>query len=195
MWSFFGLAGRMKYINRWGLMRNTRQENLSEHSAEVAMIAHALAMIGKNRFNKNYNSGAIVTVALYHDMPEILTGDLPTPVKYFSEESIRAYKEVENKACERILSGLPEDLRTEYQTIFSEKCLTNEEKRLVKAADKISALIKCMEEEKVGNPEFIDARISTEKSILEMNIPEAEIFLSEFVEAYTKTLDELLSGQ
>lgn len=191
-WSFFGLTGRMKYINRWGLMRNTRKENLIEHSAEVAMIAHALAIIGVTRLGKNYNVGEITTVALYHDLPEILTGDLPTPVKYYNEESLKAYQKVEEQATENILNGLPKDLRPVYHGIISSTILTEEEKKLVKAADKLSALIKCIEEKKAGNAEFDDAKTSTEKSIVAMKVPEAMIFMEEFLEAYAGTLDELL---
>lgn len=195
MWSFFGLTNRMKYINRWSLMRNTRKENLTEHSAEVGMIAHALATIGNTRLNKNYNEGEIVTAALYHDLPEILTGDLPTPVKYSSDEMIAAYKMVEESANKKILGTLPEDLRESYQDIFSMKALSNEERKIVKAADKISALIKCIEEEKAGNEEFTDARISTEQSLIAMEVPEATIFMEDFLAAYAGTLDDLLKEE
>lgn len=195
MWSFFGLTNRMKYINRWSLMRNTRKENLTEHSAEVGMIAHALATIGNTRLNKNYNGGEIVTAALYHDLPEILTGDLPTPVKYSSDEMIAAYKMVEESANKKILGTLPEDLRESYQDIFSMKALSNEERKIVKAADKISALIKCIEEEKAGNEEFTDARISTEQSLIAMEVPEATIFMEDFLAAYAGTLDDLLKEE
>ena len=198
--SFFAAISRMKYINRWALMRNAREESLSEHSCEVAVIAHALCVIGNARFGKHYNAERAAVLALYHDAPEIITGDMPTPVKYYSDEIRSAYKHVEEVAQRRLLAGLPEDLRELYSGLLRpEKTVRPSEEerylqRLVKAADKISALIKCMEEESAGNTEFSSARAATEEKLSELReqLPEAGVFLDEFLPSYGKTLDELL---
>ncbi|MBQ8093782.1 MAG: 5'-deoxynucleotidase [Clostridia bacterium] len=194
---FFATVSRMKYIHRWALMRNSRPEDLSEHSLEVAMIAHALCTIGNIRLGKTLNAERAALIAIYHDASEIITGDMPTPVKYFSDEIHAAYKDVEHLAEERLLSGLPEDIRPVYETILRGED-TPEDKllhRYVKAADKLSALIKCIEEERAGNTEFRTAAVTTRDSLVEMSceIPEIAIFLEEFLPSYGKTLDELLS--
>lgn len=195
---FFATVSRMKYINRWALMRNSRMEDLSEHSLEVAMIAHALCMIGNVRYRKHLNGERAAVIALYHDASEIITGDLPTPVKYYSEEIRDAYKNVESLAEDQLLEELPDDLKGIYRSIL--KADTSEEdrvlRRYVKAADKLSALIKCIEEESAGNTEFKTAKISTEESLKEMipEIPEIGDFITEFLSSYGSTLDELLSG-
>ena len=194
---FFATVSRMKYINRWALMRNSRMEDLSEHSLEVAMIAHALCMIGNVRYGKHLNGERAAVIALYHDASEIITGDLPTPVKYYSEEIRDAYKNVESLAEDQLLEELPDDLKEIYRGIL--KADTSQEDRLlrryVKAADKLSALIKCIEEESAGNTEFKTAKISTEESLKEMipEIPEINDFITEFLSSYGSTLDELLS--
>lgn len=188
--SFFAMYGRMKYINRWALMRNTRNENISEHSADVAAIAHALAVIGNIRLGKNLNAEKAALFGLYHDMPEILTGDMPTPVKYYSEQMIEAYAQVEENASRKLLSMLPEDMRGTYEGAFFKKEEDEYLWKIVKAADKLSALIKCIEETKAGNSEFEKALQSTEDSLREMNIPEAEIFLQEFIGSFYLSLDE-----
>ena len=198
--TFFAALSRMKYIERWALMRNSRPENLCEHSMEVAMIAHALCMIGNVRFGKDLNADRAAVLGLFHDAPEIITGDMPTPVKYYSDEIRSAYKHVEEVAQRRLLAGLPEDLRELYSGLLRpEKTVRpSEEERylqlLVKAADKISALIKCMEEESAGNTEFSSARAATEEKLSELReqLPEAGVFLDEFLPSYGKTLDELL---
>ena len=195
---FFATVSRMKYINRWALMRNSRMEDLSEHSLEVAMIAHALCMIGNVRYGKHLNGERAAVIALYHDASEIITGDLPTPVKYYSDEIRDAYKNVESLAEDQLLEELPDDLKKIYRCIL--KADTTQEDRLlrryVKAADKLSALIKCIEEESAGNTEFKTAKISTEESLKEMipEIPEINDFITEFLSSYGSTLDELLSG-
>lgn len=195
---FFATVSRMKYINRWALMRNSRMEDLSEHSLEVAMIAHALCMIGNVRYGRHLNGERAAVIALYHDASEIITGDLPTPVKYYSEEIRDAYKNVESLAEDQLLEELPDDLKGIYRSIL--KADTSEEdrvlRRYVKAADKLSALIKCIEEESAGNTEFKTAKISTEESLKEMipEIPEIGDFITEFLSSYGSTLDELLSG-
>ncbi len=192
---FFATLSRMKYIERWALMRSSRPENLSEHSLEVSMIAHALSVIGNVRYGRNLDADKAALIGLYHDASEIITGDMPTPVKYFNADIRSAYKEVESVANERLLSQLPEDLRPVYEEIFH-KGQTEEERllrRMVKAADKISALIKCIEEERSGNQEFRTAKESTEKALAEMakELPEVQDFLQDFLPSYGKTLDEL----
>ncbi|MCR5150646.1 MAG: 5'-deoxynucleotidase [Clostridiales bacterium] len=188
---FFALAARMKYINRWALMRNVHAENLAEHSFDVAVISHALVTIANVRFKKNLNSEKAALLGLFHDMPETLTGDLPTPVKYYSPDVRSAYQTVEENACKKIISMLPEDLRKEYEFAFEINEENAEIKKYVKAADKISALIKCFEEQKAGNSEFNFAATETEKTIRNMNMPEAEIFIDEFLPSYLLSLDEL----
>jgi len=189
-YSFFAMLSRMKYIDRWALMRNTESENLDSHSKEVAVIAHALAVIGNVRLGKNYNADRAAVLGLYHDAQEIITGDLPTPVKYQNKKILDAYKEIENSATERLVSMLPDDLKNEFMC-----ALTGENDKdllpLVKAADKLSALIKCIDERKAGNSEFREAEGSTRTRILELNIEEANVFLEEFIPAYELTLDQL----
>lgn len=193
--SFFAAISRMKYIERWALMRNSRQENLCEHSMEVAMIAHALCLIGNIRFGRELDADRAAVVGLYHDSSEIITGDMPTPVKYYSDDIRKAYKDVEKIAQFRLLEKLPDDLRDEYRKIFDPGDSDNEKymKRLVKAADKISALIKCLEEEKSGNAEFSKAQETTRRTLEMMaeEMPEVQVFMDEFIPAYGKTLDEL----
>ena len=189
MSNFFAFVSRMKFINRWALMRNTSLESLSVHSHEVAMIAHALAVIGNRRLNKSYNAEKAAVIALYHDASEILTGDMPTPVKYNNATLKSAYKSVEDAANQKLLSFLPQDLMQDYSDIL----MNDDEQlhKLVKAADKISALIKCVEEQKMGNRDFDNAHKAIKNSIKSLNLPEAEIFMNEFFEGFEKTLDEL----
>ena len=188
--TFFAMVSRMKYIDRWALMRNTEKESLDSHSKEVAVIAHALAVIGNKRFGKNYNADRAAVLGLYHDAHEIITGDMPTPVKYDNEELTNAFKAVENAANDKLVSKLPEDLQDVFGCL-----LTGDEdkelKPLIKAADKLSALIKCIDERKAGNTEFSEAEAATRKRILEANVPEADVFLDEFIPAYELTLDRL----
>ena len=189
-YSFFAMMSRLKYINRWALMRNSREENLSEHSLEVAMISHVLCVIGNKRFGKKLNADRAALIGLYHDATEIITGDMPTPVKYFNSSIKSVYKEIEHTACGKLLSILPEDLREEYEEIFEPSNEYNYEKKLVKAADKLSAYIKCLEEKKAGNNEFLQAEKATFKAVQELNLEEAEVFINEFLPAYMRTLDE-----
>ena len=194
-YNFFALISRMRYIERWALMRNTRPENLCEHSMEVAMIAHALCTIGNVRYGKNLDADKAALVGLYHDASEIITGDMPTPVKYFNKELKQAYKQVEAIADDKLLDKLPKDLRPSYEKIFKGDMGPNEAymRKLVKAADKLSALIKCMAEVSAGNTEFRTAKESTEKSIrsLYQELPEVLDFVNEFLGPYGDTLDEL----
>ena len=187
---FFAMMSRMKYINRWGLMRNTVRENISEHSLEVSMIAHALAVIKNKRLGGNLNAERAALIGIYHDSSEILTGDLPTPVKYFNPEIKDAYKRVEAVAQEKLLNYLPDDLAEEYRGLFIPEENDTELRRVVKAADKLSALIKCIEEIKAGNREFVKAEEAQRLSIAGMGMPEADIFMNEFLPSYSLTLDE-----
>lgn len=187
---FFAVISRMKYINRWSLMRNTINENISEHSLETAFIAHALALLRNRRFGGNVDPERCALLAIFHDTTEIITGDLPTPVKYYNPQIKKAYGEIEENAKKQLLSYLPEDLRDDYEPLFSR---TNEEAELwdlVKGADKISALIKCIEEKQMGNSDFTFAEKSTYQAIKALNLPEAEVFLQEFMPSYLLTLDE-----
>ena len=188
---FFAFAARTKYINRWALMRNTRYETLSEHSAEVAEISYALAVIGNERLGKNYNAERASLLGLYHDLPEIITGDLPTPVKYYSEETKSAYKAVEKNASKQLLSMLPDDLRGNYEPLFKKKADDKELWRLVKSADKICAYLKCIEERLAGNREFCEAEKTITKTLQRLDCEEAKIFIEEFVPSFEKTIDQM----
>ena len=188
--AFFATLARMKHISRWSLMRNTREENLCEHSFDTAVIAHALALLTNTRFGGSVDEGRCVLLSLYHDASEILTGDLPTPVKYDNPAIRDAYKALESVANAKLLSMLPTDLQEDYRPYFTEEDGFVEERRLVKAADKISALIKCVEETSQGNAEFYQARISTERAVRAMGIPAADCFLDEYLAAFSMSLDE-----
>lgn len=190
-YSFFAMISRMKYIDRWALMRNTDRESLDSHSKEVAVIAHALAVIGNKRFGKNYNPDRAAVLGLYHDAHEIITGDMPTPVKYQNDDILVAFKAVEDSANEKLLNKLPEDLREEFSSLLTGENEDAELLVLIKAADRLSALIKCIEERKAGNTEFKEAEKSTLKRIKKMNVAEADVFLNEFIPAYEQTLDNL----
>ena len=187
---FFAKMSRMKYINRWGLMRNTRPENIGEHSLDVAMIAHALAVIKNRRFGGHVNAERAALLGLYHDATEIITGDLPTPVKYYNPEIRAAYREVEQVAKDKLLSYLPEDIREDYLPLLGHSEEDRELWPLIKAADKLSALIKCVEEKRMGNDEFKSAEATLLRSVKEMALPEADCFLAEFLPSYSLTLDE-----
>lgn len=189
-YSFFAMLSRMKNIRRWALMRNTRSENICEHSHEVAVIAHALALINNRHYGGNVDVERCVMLAVYHDVPEILTGDMPTPVKYYNPAIREAYRQVEESACDKLLEMLPADLREEYDGFIRPQDKDSEEMRLVKAADKLSALIKCIEETSQGNREFLSARRATEESIRAMAIPAADEFLETYIPAYELTLDD-----
>ena len=187
---FFAMHSRMKYINRWALMRNTVSENISEHSNDVAVIAHALAVIRNVRFGGNLNAERAAFLGLYHDMTEIITGDMPTPVKYHSEDMREAFKEVEDKAGRKLLSMLPDDMSRYYESAFFPQEEDEYLWQIVKAADKISALIKCIEEKNAGNNEFGKALESTRASVERMAMPEADVFLKEFLPSFYLSLDE-----
>lgn len=189
--NFYAMMARMKYIERWALMRNSQPENISEHSLEVSMLSHGLAVLSNKRLGNSLNAEKAALIGLYHDSTEIITGDMPTPIKYYNKEIMGAFKEIETIAANSLLSMLPEDIRTEYVSIFFKDEKEEYLWKLVKAADKLSALIKCIQEEKAGNTEFVSAKKSISKSLTDMNLKEVEIFMEEFLPAYDKTLDEL----
>ena len=183
-YGFFAMLSRMKYISRWGLMRNSRTENLSEHTLETAYFAHALALI------EGADPARVVLCALYHDCSEILTGDLPTPVKYYNPEIRDAYKAVEEFSARKLLSLLPEELRGAYEPLLLEACGTQVQ-AVVKAADKLSAYLKCLEELKAGNLEFKLAAEQTRQALEDSPLPEVNYFLEHFLPGFSLTLDEL----
>jgi len=187
--NFFSMLFRMKYIDRWALMRNSRNETLTEHTLEVAVLAHALATLGNVRLGKAYSADRAAVLGLFHDAHEILTGDMPTPVKYQNFTIETAFKDVEKAANDTLVSMLPEDLQKIYEPLLQEE--DAELKPLVKAADKLSALIKCMEERKTGNQEFRIAEQSTREALEKMQLQEVNIFLEEFLPAFELTLDEM----
>ncbi len=195
---FLAILSRMKYIERWSLMRNSRAENLSEHSLEVALIAHMLCVLGNVRHGRSLDAERAALVALYHDASEIVTGDLPTPVKYHDGTIRDAYKAVERSAEGRLLATLPADLRPAFEDVLWPGAESTEDevylRRLVKAADKVSALIKCVEEARSGNAEFASAEASCRAAVDEMaaELPEVADFMREFFPSYGATLDDLL---
>ena len=188
--NFFAYISRMRYIGRWSLMRNALPENIQEHSHMTAVLAHALGVIRRDVFKTDCDPNECAAVALFHDCSEILTGDLPTPIKYHSRSIQQAYREVEKLACEKLMDTLPKELRGAYEPIMTGET----EKRLhdiVKAADKLSAYIKCIEERRAGNDEFISAEKQTRKLLEESPMPEVAYFLEHFIPAFELTLDEL----
>ena len=187
---FYALMGRMRYITRWGLMRNTFSENISEHSHMTAVLAHALALIRRDILNlPGPDPDRCAVAALYHDASEILTGDLPTPIKYYNPDIKTAYKEVERIAGNRLLDMLPPELRSSYTHYVLED--DAELEPFVKAADKLSAHIKCLEEQKAGNTEFDSAAQQTLDALKAMNSPELEWFLNNCLQAFALNLDQL----
>ncbi len=189
--SFFAMLSRMKYINRWALMRNSYPENISEHSLEVGMIAHVLALISNKKYGNHLNAERAALIGMYHDCTEIITGDMPTPIKYYNKDTVEAYKYVEEQAAMDLLNMLPDYLRDEYESILFPKEEDEYLWKLVKAADRLSAYVKCIEEEKAGNREFASAKSAVYAKLKEMEVPEVRDFIRDFVEAYKKTLDEL----
>lgn len=189
-YGFFSFLNRMKYINRWGLMRNTRVENVAEHSFCTALIAHALALIEKNVFGGKVSPEKTAVLALYHETAEVITGDLPTPVKYFNDDMRSAYKNLEKYAEEKLTADLPKELKDGLCSLVSpEDC---EEKKLVKYADKLAALIKCIEERKCGNSEFDSAYVATENELKSYKNRAVDYFIENFSGAYYKNLDQLI---
>ncbi len=188
---FYAMMSRMRYINRWGLMNNIRNENICEHSQQVAIIAHCLVLIHNKRFGGSLDANRAALLATYHDATEIITGDMPTPIKYFNPEIKEAYKKIEDKAADRLISMLPDDFKEDFEKIIKINDKEDTElKRFVKAADKFSALIKCIDELRMGNDEFIKAKESIEKAVNEMNMPENKVFAEEFLPSFSLALDE-----
>jgi len=192
-YNFYAFMDRMKYIKRWSLMRSVRDENIMEHSQQVAMLAHALAVINNKIFGGTVNPEKCVMYAIYHECSEVMTGDLPTPIKYFNSSIHGAYKDLEDRACDRLLTMLPKELRSEIGAYV--KCDPDcEEHKFVKAADRFAAYIKCLEEQRCGNTEFEKAKKSIEEDLHSRNMPEIEYFFEKFIPTFSLTLDELEGG-
>lgn len=188
---FFAMMARMKYIERWALMRNSVTENISEHSMEVAMLAHCLGIISNEKCGGDVDLNKLALIGLFHDANEIITGDMPTPVKYHDSGIRDAYKRVEEMANHKLLQKLPAYMRKYYEEVLFMQSGDEELWKLVKAADKLSALIKCIEEEKAGNKEFLTAACTIRKALRQMGREEVDIFMRDFLPSYSKTLDEL----
>lgn len=188
--SFFALLYRQRYINRWGLMRNSEAENVAEHSHDVAVFAHALAVIARKKFDHNCDPDRCAAISMLHDASEIFTGDLPTPIKYHNDELTKSYKEIEHLASEKLLGFLPEELREDYEDLLTPD-ETSYEYRLVKAADKLSAYVKCVQERRAGNGDFISAERQTLSALKKMDLPELDYFMKHFIPAFEQTLDDL----
>ena len=191
MYNFNALVSRIKYIPRWSIMRQSRQEYMAEHTTEVMQIAHTLAAVAKEKFGADVDEKNIVLCGLYHDISEILTGDMPTPVKYNDVVLKRAYKDMEAKATDKMIETVDPQLKNHIAPFVKGDILSDREKKILKAADKLSALIKCMEETQCGNSEFKLAFESTEKSLRDMNLPEVDYFMENMLPAYNLCLDEL----
>ena len=187
---FYAYMARMKLIKRWGLRHNTREENDQEHSLQVTMIAHALAMYKNRRYGGSVDVEKVLLYALYHEAAEVITGDLASPIKYFNPGIRDAYKEIERMASEKLLEYLPEDMKEDFRALlFPDE--ESYEWRIVKAADRISAYVKCLEEYGFGNREFLTAQENIRASISRMNMPEAEDFMREFAPSFMLPLDAL----
>ena len=186
---FFAYLPRLKLITRWSLMRNTQPENDAEHSLQVAMIAHAIALLGRDRYGRAVEPEHVLALAVYHDATEVMTGDLPTPVKYHSQELRGAYRRLEDLSADRLLTLLPEEMRPAFEPYLRQA--PGYDKTIVKAADKISAYIKCLEEQRAGNREFDYASENIRKTLENHPLPEVQDFLRDFLPAFDMTLDEL----
>lgn len=193
MYNFYALMDRMKYIKRWSLMRSVREENIMEHSQQVALIAHSLAIIENKLFGGCVDEGKCVLYAMYHECPEVLTGDLPTPIKYFNRSITGAYKDIEELACDRLLSTLPAELEQALSP-YVKADFGSAEWKIVKAADRLSAYIKCLEERRCGNTEFEKAEKSIREDIHARGLRSADYFMENFIPAFSLTLDELEKG-
>ncbi len=189
-YDFYAYLDRMKYIKRWQLMRSEREENIMEHSQSVSLLAHALAVIRNKLFGGSVDVGKTVLLALYHETGEVMTGDLPTPIKYYNRELQNAYKSLEKTACEKMISMLPDEIKEEISPyVLADE--QSEEYKIVKAADRLSAYIKCLEELRSGNGEFSKAKKSIEEDLRARNLPEVEYFFEKFIPSFSLTLDEL----
>jgi len=192
--NFFAYLSRLRWIKRWGLMRNAEPENVMEHSWEVATIAHALALTHNHVFNGQVDANAIATAALYHDASEVITGDLPTPIKYHSKSITEAYQQIEQQAEAELIALLPDELKQAYQTCFDSKLQPEINQRILKVADTLSAHLKCLAELRAGNLEFKQSAEITKQKIDSYQIPEADYFMSVFVPAYQLPLERLLTN-
>ncbi|HDL8054858.1 TPA: 5'-deoxynucleotidase [Yersinia enterocolitica] len=188
---FFAHLSRLKLINRWPLMRNVRTENVSEHSLQVAFVAHALAIIKNRKFNGNLNADRIALLAMYHDASEVITGDLPTPIKYYNPQIAHEYKKIEKVAQQKLIEMLPEELQHDFRCLLDEHYYNEEEKALVKQADALCAYLKCLEELSAGNNEFIQAKARLEKTLAMRQSPEMDYFMEVFVPSFSLSLDEI----
>jgi 5'-deoxynucleotidase len=191
MYHFFSYMAKMKHIKRWGLMRNTREENIQEHSLQAAMIAHALAIIKNKLYGGSVDAERVMAVAVFHEAGEVITGDLATPIKYFNPEIKTAYKQIEHVAEEKLLAMLPQEIKGEYESLILGREDDREVYALVKAADKICAYLKCVEEMSAGNREFEKAQKTLLKTIKKLDMPEVKYFMDTFVPSFELTLDEL----
>lgn len=189
--NFFAMLSRMRYINRWGLMNNTREENISEHSLEVALLAHALVTIANERFGASLSADRAAVMGIFHDAGEIITGDMPTPIKYYNDDIRNAYQQIERGSEQRLLNMLPEDLRSTYEPLIDSAQADAELLPYVKAADKLSALIKCICEIRMGNAEFTKAERTIRETLMKTDLSALRVFMEEFLPAYELTLDEL----
>ncbi|AJJ19722.1 5'-deoxynucleotidase [Yersinia intermedia] len=188
---FFAHLSRLKLINRWPLMRNVRTENVSEHSLQVAFVAHALAIIKNRKFNGNLNADRIALLAMYHDASEVITGDLPTPIKYYNPQIAHEYKKIEKVAQQKLIEMLPKELQHDFRCLLDEHYYSEEEKALVKQADALCAYLKCLEELSAGNNEFIQAKARLEKTLAMRQSPEMDYFMAVFVPSFSLSLDEI----
>ena len=191
---FFAYLSRMRFINRWGLMRNTMPENDMEHAMQCAMIAHGLALIGNTRYRRQYKPEHVMALALYHDASEVITGDLPTPVKYQNNAIASEYKKIEKLAEQQLLSLLPDEFIEDYQTLLDTEHQDAESAKVVKAADTLCAYIKCLEEIAAGNKEFVLAKRRLESMLEERMTPAVQYFIDVFIPSFSLTLDEMSSG-
>jgi 5'-deoxynucleotidase len=188
---FFAYLSRLKLISRWPLMRNVRTENVSEHSLQVAFVAHALALIKNRKFNGNINAERVALLAMYHDASEVLTGDLPTPVKYYNPQIAHEYKKIEENARQKLLSMLPEELQHDFRALIDENLYSPDETLIVKQADTLCAYLKCLEELSAGNTEFTLAKARLEKTLEQRQSPEMDYFMTVFIPSFSLSLDEI----
>ncbi len=189
-YDFYAYMDRMKYIKRWQLMRSVREENIMEHSQQVAMFAHALGVINNTVFGGSVNCEKCVLYAMYHECSEVITGDLPTPIKYFNASIQGAYKNLEADACKKLLNTLPDELKAELEKSVMPDTDSYEYK-IMKAADRLSAYVKCLEELRSGNSEFVKAKKSIQDDLLSRNMPEVNYFFEQFIASFEKSLDDL----
>lgn len=188
---FFTHLSRLKLIHRWPLMRNVHTENVAEHSLQVAFVAHALAVIKNRKFNGHMNAERMALLAMYHDTSEVITGDLPTPIKYYNSDISDAYKKIEKKAQQKLLNMLPEELQEDFRNLLDDSSGTEEEKMLIKQADSLCAYIKCLEEFSAGNKEFIQAKERLEEKLKKISSPEMDYFIKHFLPSFSLSLDRI----